>query len=262
MHRLLAARLRQEWTINAKYFDGDEREAFVAAVKANVTHGLPLTLADRQAAAIRIIEMQPHASDRAIAAMTGLAAGTVSAIRRRIGTDAQKRERIGRDGRVRPLSSADSRRVASEIIAKRPDASLREVAKLAGTSPATVLDVRRRIARGDDPVPTKLRPTRERSHRSRKSLSNRDADHLPTRDPISLLQNLSKDPSLRLNTGGRKVLEWLYAHMAGLYGWKGLVHEIPTHSAYLIVEMARGCAHEWAVFAEHLEQRLLGSDEK
>lgn len=263
MHRLHAARLRRDRAINVRFFDGDEREAFIAAVKANVAHGLPLTLADREAAAIRIIGIEPNASDRSIALITGLAASTIAVIRERIRTDDDgKLARIGRDGRVRPLNSADARRVASEIIAKHPDASLREIAKIAGISPATVLDVRKRIARGDDPVPTKLRPVRERPHRSNKKLPNRGSDNQPTRDPRSLLQILSRDPSIRFSANGRKMLDWLYTHMADLNGWQNLVHEVPAHSAYLLVEMARGCANEWTGFAEHLEQHLIALEEK
>ncbi|MEO3807442.1 streptomycin biosynthesis regulator [Sphaerisporangium sp. B11E5] len=260
MHRLLAAQLKQERTIKVRFFDGDEREAFIAAVKANVTHGLPLTLADREAAATQIIEIEPHASDRSIAAITGLGARTVGAIRKRMGAGgAQTVVRIGRDGRVRPLNSADGRRRAGEMIAQMPGASLREIAKMAGVSPATVQDVRRRIARGDDPVPAKLREPHERHQATGKGRLNaldRNGDHRPIRDRTSLLQSLSKDPSLRLNSNGRKMLQWLFEHIGGPKDWQDLVHEIPAHSAYIVAEMARGCADEWTAFAEELEQRL------
>src|SRR5258707_731891 len=71
MHRLRAARLRGQTTIEVQFFDGDDDEAFVAAVKANVAHGLPLTLTDRKAAATRIIGSQPQRSNRRIGEGTG-----------------------------------------------------------------------------------------------------------------------------------------------------------------------------------------------
>lgn len=277
MHRLVAARLKQERTIKVRFFEGDECEAFIAAVKANVTHGLPLTVADREAAAVQIIEIHPHASDRSIAAMAGLGPRRVAALRQRMGTEeARSLVRLGRDGRLRPLNSADGRRVASEIMAKRPDASLREVAKLAGISPATVQDVRRRMERGEDPVPAKLRTEHEepRPHNgtghedspsARKSHVDplaRDCDRGPTRDRASMLESLRKDPSLRLSVNGRKVLHWLYTHTAGPRGWEDIVHEIPTHSAYVVAQMARDCAFEWSVFAQQLERRLQTSEER
>src|SRR5436190_22914423 len=50
MHRLRAAQLRGEETVEVQFFDGGEDLVFVAAVQANISHGLPLSLADRQAA--------------------------------------------------------------------------------------------------------------------------------------------------------------------------------------------------------------------
>src|ERR1044072_4324236 len=52
MHRVRAAELRGRTEIDARFFDGATLDAFVLAVHANVTHGLPLSLADRLQAAI------------------------------------------------------------------------------------------------------------------------------------------------------------------------------------------------------------------
>jgi hypothetical protein len=125
------------------------------AVEANVTHGLPLSLADRRAAAERIVTSHPHLSDRAIARTAGLGAKAVAAIRRRVAETAdgpQLQAGVGRDGKVRPLNSLEGRSRAAERLAERPEASLREVARLAGISPATVSDVRRRLAAGEIPA--------------------------------------------------------------------------------------------------------------
>ena len=59
MHRLQAARLNGAKTIVARFFHGDDEAAFVEAVKSNIAHGLPLSLADRKAASLRIITAHP-----------------------------------------------------------------------------------------------------------------------------------------------------------------------------------------------------------
>src|SRR5262245_17675514 len=55
MHRLRAAVLRGREHIDVEFFEGDEEDAFVLAVKLNARHGLPLSPADRAAAVVRII---------------------------------------------------------------------------------------------------------------------------------------------------------------------------------------------------------------
>ena len=157
MHRLRAAVLRGEQSIEATFYDGDDAAAFMMAVRANVQHGLPLSLPDRKAAAARIVRSSPHLSDRAIAEVSGLSAKTVGAIRWDSAGQAHVRQRIGRDGRVRPLSTADGRRLAGELITLNPASSSREIARMAGISPSTVRDVRERLSRGEDPIPTRLR---------------------------------------------------------------------------------------------------------
>jgi ParB-like chromosome segregation protein Spo0J len=261
MHRLRAAQLRGQESIDVEFFDGSRTEAFIGAVKANIEHGLPLTLADRQAAAERIIDSHPHCSDRWIAATTGLGAATVAAIRRRNNPDGCKvAARVGRDGRVRPLSSEDGRRVARDVIARNPEASLREIARVAGISPATVRDVRQRMRRGDDPVS----PKRVSSGRGRRVTTVRQPrpEHGQSRsrgslrNPALLLQNLKRDPSLRFTDSGRALLRWLEARASGPAGWQDPIEAAPPHCAYLVAELARSCAEEWLRFARQLEQQL------
>jgi ParB-like chromosome segregation protein Spo0J len=149
MHRLRAACLAGRDTIDVRFFDGSVEDSFVQAVMANNKHGLPLSLADRKAAATRIVTSHPHWSDRTIARVAGLAPKTVGAIRKRDGSGAATVTRIGRDGRARPLNTAERRRLAGEIIARQPEASLRTVAMQAGISPTTVRDVRDKIRAGE-----------------------------------------------------------------------------------------------------------------
>ena len=110
MHRLMAASLQSLETIEVVFFDGSEADVFLRAVQENVMHGLPLSLADRRAAAERIVTSHPQMSDRAIGRTTGLAAKTVAAIRKRTCDQTpQSGARVGADGRVRPLDSEKGR---------------------------------------------------------------------------------------------------------------------------------------------------------
>lgn len=269
MHRLRAALLRGQQDIDVRYLDGTAEDAFVSAVQANIEHGLPLTLADREAAAGRIIASHPWRSDRWIAAVTGLAASTVSAIRRRSGPDAcQGRSRVGKDGRARPLSSAEGRRIASEAISAHPDASIRKIARLAGISPATALDVRERMRRGEDPVP----PAQRRRGSAPGTLGAPGAPGTARRPPAgrggngtapgasrdraSLLRRLRSDPSLRFSESGRGLLRWLGAWAGGPGNPQELVRAAPPHCACLVAELARSFAEEWLDLATELEQRV------
>ncbi|MEV5778942.1 hypothetical protein AB0L49_48580, partial [Streptomyces antimycoticus] len=115
MHRLQAARLRGEKGIPVRYLDGPVSEVFIHSVAANVSHGLPLTLKDRKAAAGRILASHPDLSDRAIARITGISPKTVSAVRRASTEEVPQPEvRVGADGRSRPLDAARRREAAAD----------------------------------------------------------------------------------------------------------------------------------------------------
>ncbi|MGH3400996.1 MAG: ParB N-terminal domain-containing protein [Streptosporangiaceae bacterium] len=261
MHRVHAARLRGDLTVEVRFFDGEDDEAFVAAVRANMAHGLPLTRADREAAAARIIGWRPERSDRWIAEVTGLAPGTVAAIRGRVVGDGDEvTARIGRDGRVRPLSSAQGRLMAQQEIARNPEASLREIAKAAGVSPATARDVRARLERGADPVPPGQRAAGDRRASAAPEARNGRRASAPLRgagaDINSSLQELSKDPSLRYSQAGRMLLQSLSLHARGPEAVQNLLLEVPPHCQYLVAELARRYAGKWQALAEQLESEL------
>jgi ParB-like chromosome segregation protein Spo0J len=261
MHRLQAAILNGQKSIRARYFNGSEKDAFVAGVRANIRHGLPLSRSDREAAAERILASHPQWSDRAIAEVAGLASTTVARIRSRsAGQDAQQSVRIGRDGRSRPLNGAAGRRLASVLFASHPDASLREIAESAGISPATAKDVRDRLQRGDDPVPAKLvlaeRKSQEALEKGRKPPV---VGHLRRQDTAlnaaAVLQKLQRDPSLRLNDDGRLLLRWLSSRSINSEEWEGFQTRIPAHCIPLVAEVALGFAEEWAHLADRLKRR-------
>lgn len=250
MHRLGAAVLRGDELIEVRFFDGSEQEAFVLAVRTNIAHGLPLSHADRLRAAERIIATHPDWSDRVIASAVGLGARTIGNVRRRmrIQADGEVRARTGRDGRVRPLDSAEGRLRASRIIRERPEASLREVAREAGVSPSTVRDVRRRVERGDDPVP---RP------RQRRKAEPPAPSAPPPEGPdlAAMLQGLQNDPALRFTEAGRYVLRWIFSRVIRADERLDVIDRVPPHCTYIIANVARSCADEWQRLAEQLEER-------
>lgn len=260
MHRLKAARLRGARVIDVTFYDGDDAEAFVMAVKANIEHGLPLSLADRKAAAGRIIRSNPEWSDRAIAEVSGLSAKTVGAIRRDCAdTVPEIHDRVGRDGRIRPLNTVDGRRYASELITLNPECSSREIARKAGISPSTVRDVRERLRRGMDPVPVRRRsgnpaerPTPERKLQERVELEQ--SESFGNRDVI--IDKLSRDPSIRLNTHGRTMLRWFSAESQQLdHAWGALVNHVPDHCVCLVADLACSIASAWLGLASEMRRR-------
>jgi ParB-like chromosome segregation protein Spo0J len=267
VHRVRAARLNGTTEIRARLLDCDEDAAFVLAVKANVTHGLPLSHSDRAAAAARIIARHPRWSDRAVAAATGLSDKTVSRIRACPTAETpQSNTRLGRDGRVRPLDSGTRRQQAAAMINHRPDAGLREVARATGLSAATVWDVRRRIERGEDPVPRKYRPARTSEGGPAEAPASRPAATLDgtrarqTSQPVdrgALLEKLRQDPSLRFNEAGRLALRWLHQYAVDAEGMDNLSRGLPDHWAPVVASLARSCATEWERLAEQLEQRTV-----
>lgn len=290
MHRLMVALLRGRETIDVEFFDGTQEEAFLRAVEANVTHGLPLTKEDRRAAAARIIAAHPEMSDRAIARTAGLGAKAVAALRRSSAdTTSQLTGRIGRDGKVRPLNSSEGRRRAAELLAEHPEASLREVARRARISPATVSDVRKRLLSGEPPVPEGRQRGREPDDDHSGSPDRTPPDGMPPpdrvalapadrvapdrppaarkvcfmpSDPVSLIEKLLRDPSLRHKEEGRNLLRILQQNAIDMQEWSKLTAVVPSHCGGLVADLARRYSETWREIAKELgERRHTVSDE-
>ncbi|MFE3031354.1 ParB/RepB/Spo0J family partition protein [Streptomyces canus] len=283
MHRLMAASLRGQETIDVVFFEGSEADIFLRAVQENVRHGLPLSRADRRAAAERIIASHPHLSDRAIGQTAGLAAKTVAAIRKISGESApQPSVRVGRDGRVRPLDGRAGRRRAAELLADQPNASLRDVARAAGISPATAFDVRKRLECGESPVPEKAagRAGRSGAARTGASPDNEVADHgagqhdstaghvpplcieprsasgKPSRpDPAATVEKLMRDPSLRNSEQGKSMLRLLHINAVGAKQLPDATETVPPHCVAIIVQLAQQYASMWQDCARELDRR-------
>ncbi|WP_246201696.1 ParB/RepB/Spo0J family partition protein [Streptomyces alboniger] len=258
LHRLRAAELRGQRKIAVKYFDGAEDDAFVLAVESNVTHGLPLTTADRKRAAARIIATHPQWSDRMIASVSGIAPGTVADIRRREpGSGTGDGSRIGHDGRVRPINGAEGRRLASELIAQNPGLSLRQVARVASISPETVRDVRNRMMRGEDPVVRRGRQPggehRVVAPRVRPSaVPDRDA----AQDRAAAVKRLKADPALRFSEVGRTLLRLLNIHTISMEEWDQIIDKVPPHCRGVVAYLAGESAEMWAEVATRMQGKV------
>jgi hypothetical protein len=265
MHRLRAARMRGETEIEARFFQGDEASSYVLAVRSNVAHGLPLSLADRKAAAARIIGLYPIWSDRAIASITGLAAKTVAALRKNIGQsgcpsaeDHHLDARLGRDGRVRPRNRAERRELAAKLIRENPHASLREIAKKAEISPETVRSVRAALGRADNSRLSKDSNSTEKRAASPDGLVavNRTRD-TSYKEITAALQALRADPSLRSTESGRVLLQLLSAAQALREHGHVLITGMPAHCMDRVSKIARECARAWYDFAEKTDRQSM-----
>ncbi len=102
VHRVLAARMLGRTTIAARFFEGTHEEAFLEAVRSNIAHGKPLTLAEREAAAKKVLAMHSDWSDRLVGDICGLSDKTVGRLRKTTPDIPQLSARVGRDGRHRP----------------------------------------------------------------------------------------------------------------------------------------------------------------
>jgi ParB-like chromosome segregation protein Spo0J len=239
MHRLLAARLRGDRTIDVRLHDCDESDAFVLAVSMNVMHGLPLSLSDRKAAAGRIIGIRPTWSDRRIATVAGLSDKTVAAIRR-VGTAIEgprEERRIGSDGRSRPVDAAVGRATVTRLLAERPEASLRHIAEQAGVSPETVRAIRSTPRDRADSA-TKHKPRRSRTIAS----------------PRRCLNILVGDPALRSTEAGRALLRIL-STLTLIHDRPNLIEAVPNHDLPAFRQLAIANAEAWQVLARLADGR-------
>jgi ParB-like chromosome segregation protein Spo0J len=269
MHRIQAAKLNGQDSITVQFFEGTDADAFVLAVKANVSHGLPLPLADRKAAVARIIESHPHWADRMIAQVTGLAARTVAEIRRRSEEPGQAASRLGRDGRFRPVNGRAGRVVAAELFISNPHLSLRQVARQAGISPETARDVRHRLRNGENPVPDRSRAKQRgageqgeqesgggTAGRQRAGLgAGPKGGRISREGRVAVIERLRADPALRFSEKGRSLLRLLHLHTMKDEELDRIAESVPAHLRSTVAFLARECARLWAELADSVEQK-------
>lgn len=262
MHRLRAAELRGEDAIEIRFVDGDDASSFVLAVSENVRHGLPLSTADRKAAAARIIDSYPEWSDRMVASVSGLSAGTVAITRERMAQDSKPRAQlytVGRDGRTRPRDSAQRRELARKLLLENPHCSLRKVARLAGISPETARDVRNRLNRDGGPDQAQGSNGKGAASAAQRKPPEVRPPASPGHGPAAVgaraVRPLWADPAFRSTESGRSLLRMLAAyHIIEEHGDQ-LLDSIPMHCTDRVALAARACARAWEAYAERLEQR-------
>lgn len=249
-HRLRAAALRGHTHIRARLFDGSEADGRLLAVATNVTHGLPLSLEDRCAAAERILLAHGNWSDRAVAAVAGVSGKKVADIRRRARPDGEANGRTGRDGRARPVDGDRRRVLAAEMLRRNPEASLRQIARQSGISPATVANVRDRLARGARPVPGR-RPLAAASGTTAgvpPQAQGKSAAELE-----ALVTAMRRDPSIRQSERGRAVLRMLDTWAAFARDRDAIAASLPPHCRGAMAELFQAYTHTWQVFADELQ---------
>lgn len=263
VHRVLATLLRGQKTIEARIVDLSRNDAFLLAIESNSRHGLPLSLADRRAATARLVASHPHLSDRAIAQASGLGAKSVAAIRRSTAPERELNTRTGQDGRVRPLDRAAGRHRAAEVIAQNRQASVREVARIAGISPATASDVRKRILAGENVVGESTRQAATTPEPSAEPPSEPQPRQIQAPEkqeqPTSLLEPLLHDPLILDTELGRRLVGSLRKNLVGAYQWLELADAVPPHCGDLVIALAQRNADTWLQFAQALDERALPS---
>ena len=156
--------------------------------------------------------------------------------------------RQGSDGRVRPLDSSEGRLRAAEVIRENPGASLREIAASAGVSPETARSVRARLRAGDDPARNQPQPPGRTAGASAPGSRDREL----AAEINSILQKLSRDPSLRHSETGRTLLQLICAKSVDGTVQATLIQESPSHSRPLLASLARYNASIWKGIADEI----------
>nr|WP_051029080.1 ParB/RepB/Spo0J family partition protein [Nocardia takedensis] len=276
-HRYQAAIRRGSAAIGCRFFDGDPRSAFVLSVVLNSSHGLPLSLADRKAAARRILAEYGEWSDRRIAAAVGLSDKTVGAIRRTEAGGADRgrstaenprwaRRPVGSDGVVRPMDCSAGRELAAKLFTENTEVSVREVASAAGISLTTAKDVRRRLRDADDPVPARGRRQQQGGAPSTANLARRHLRKAPGGGPRAdidrdtAISRLATDPSVRYTEAGRMLLRVLEKCAMDDTTWEAIAANVPAHCVPAISALAEYCADDWHRFAVMLNRRAAAAD--
>ncbi|TDB97376.1 ParB/RepB/Spo0J family partition protein [Actinomadura sp. 7K534] len=286
VHRLEAAKLRGDSSVKARFVDCTDSEALVLAMKANSSHGLPLSKADRVFGAKSVLAAHPDWSDRAIATITGLSAKTIASLRGRSAAGGLGDKRLGRDGKRRPVTPGEGRLRAAEYITAHPDAPLRQVARETDVSLGTVHDVRARLRRGVNPERNGHRPTAapppDASAESPAGPAARPVPRavrrLPDEDDAApppdnstplrrrnhadlpptwpqIVAKMANDPAVRYTDSGKEFLRWMSLHAADPQRWREFLNTVPAHWQTVIAPMAEAISQEWSLFAQQLRNR-------
>jgi len=248
-HRIAAARQLGMRELKVTWFDGSPDDTYFEFVRRNVVHGLPLTLAERRAAARHMLKSQRRRSDRAIASVCGVSPTTVARLRKELGSDALANRpqdatgRVGLDGRVRPLNGQALRARIADEIALRPDASLRAIASVVHASPETVRSVRNELR-------ARRRPTA--GSPGEYSEAGRGNEELSR---SSLGVSPRNDRAFADREGGGEFIAWFEATAVEKLDPCTHIAAVPLSRIYEIADIARRRGEFWTQFAEALETR-------
>lgn len=260
IHRVRAAIMRGEKTISAKGYHGTDDDAFVLAVRMNISHGLPLTRSDRTAAAVRIIQSHPQWSDRMIATAVGLSAQTVAKARQRsTAQNIQSTTRLGKDGRVRPVNHDAGRAKVAALLADNPTTPIRAIAQQAGVSPSTVYHARQRLRASQDPTPDhhripQLPATPQQMDAYPSQAAAHDQASTGRVDIAAILDDLKKDPLLAGNIA-KSLVQCLDRCRVEIPWVNKIIEGVPPHRVSSVAQLAREYARVWTHVAVQLEQR-------
>lgn len=260
IHRVRAAIMRGENMIPAKEYHGTDEDAFALAVRMNIAHGLPLTRADRTAAATRIIQSHPQWSDRMIATTVGLSPKTVTKVRHRSTVENPQSTRLGQDGRLRPVNPAAARQRVAALLADNPTSSIRTIAQQAGVSSSTVHHVRQRLRTGQHPTPDQHQAPDDRHQ---PSTTGADPHHGTAHsqasacrgDIAAILADLSKAPSHQTSDTTQSLLRCLDRYRIEIPQANKIIKMVPPHLASSVAQLAREYGQLWTHIATQLEQR-------
>lgn len=278
-HRLAAARRLGHDTVQVLAFEGNPDQAFVEAVRRNIGHGLPLSVADRTRAGEHMLRRHPDWSNRRIAEVCGLSPHTVAKLRESPPSGGKQ------PGPIAPASTVAS---AAPVAARQSKAVVRS----AGREPRPerdlprgndrIVDIESRWGRDGKARPVQPGLLRERvveairanpggSLRQIASVAKvspetvrrirKEADQ-PEGPDISILAALRApaecdtdwrdDPALRSNP---HLVSWL-DHTDPAGDLESFALGVPLSRVYELADEARRRAGRWAAFAEVLESRV------
>jgi ParB-like chromosome segregation protein Spo0J len=276
-HRVAAAHLIGRKTIAAELFDGSPEDAYLEFLRRNVQHGLPLSLRERRHAATRILGQWPNWSDRRVAAMCGLAPGTVASLRAEAtptvvssssDRSVRSEQRVGRDGKRRPTKPTVSRQRIAEALIADPSASLRAIAEEVGASPETVRSVRSQLRASPSEATLQtnglqtdtLQTGTLQTGTLQTSTVQATAfpDILPYKAPRSDKWWV-RDAALSSSPEGQRSVKWLSRSMIEEADWRAHLHTTPRSRVYELAAEARRRANCWTEFSETLEALARGA---
>jgi hypothetical protein len=236
------------------YFDGDRDAAQIEAIRRNVTHGLPLTLAERRAAVKRLLKRHPGWSDSRIAEICGVSGQTVSRCRKEAELSLSNPERrVGRDGKGRPTNPDAVRGRVVELLQARPGLSLRQVAAEVGASKETIRSVRKQLE------------SRVSSDTCSAVVVTLPREPIPLEPSVMVAESppsrgnrvsWTVDTACSSTRDGQAFASWFDAHSVQDVQPITYASGVPLSRVYDVIDESRRRSEFWAAFAAKLRDRV------